>query len=217
MNATGFLTKSVQIEGETYVYSVYVPLGYDPARAWPLILFLHGVGERGRDGLLQTDVGIAHAIRKYPDRFPCIVVIPQCPETCWWNKAFALVDATLARTREAYNVDADRLYLTGLSMGGFGTWAYAGAHPDLFAALVPICGGGKPEDAARLAHLPIWAFHGDADSTVSPKMSRRMVEAVRAAGGDARYTEYPGVGHNSWDAAYGDPELLNWLLEQRRR
>jgi predicted peptidase len=115
-----------------------------------------------------------------------------------------------------YNVDQTRLYLTGLSMGGFATWGYGAAEPDLFAALMPICGGGDPEDAAALARTPIWAFHGADDKVVPPERSREMVEAVMAAGGDVRYTEFVETGHNSWDAAYGDRKHIRWLLNQSR-
>jgi predicted peptidase len=119
--------------------------------------------------------------------------------------------------RAAYTIDPKRIYLTGLSMGGFGTWGFAPSHIDTFAALMPICGGGSKKDAPALAKLPIWAFHGGDDETVPAEKSREMVEAVKAAGGKVKYTEYPGVGHNSWDAAYGDPEAIEWLLKQRKK
>jgi predicted peptidase len=123
----------------------------------------------------------------------------------------------LDEVMKEYKVDPKRQYLTGLSMGGMGTWSIATAMPDRFAAIVPICGRGDPKQAAKLKDLPIWAFHGDADSTVNVSGSRDMIEAVKKAGGSPKYTEYPGVGHNSWDKAYAEAELYKWLLEQKKK
>jgi predicted peptidase len=213
---TGFLDKTMTVNGAARRYAVYVPYDYDPAQTWPLIVFLHGKGERGDDGLKQTAIGLGQAIRLNPERFPCLVVMPQCPDTGWWDAARDDVLLSVNRTREEYTIDPDRIYLTGLSMGGYATWIFGAAVPDTFAALMPICGGGQPEDAAKLAATPVWAFHGAADETVKPDESRRMVEAVKKAGGKVQYTEYKGVGHNSWDNAYGDPKAIKWLLSQRK-
>lgn len=213
---TGIITKTMETRGESRTYAVYVPRGYDPAKEWPLVVFLHGRGERGDDGLLQTDVGIGHAIRKNPGRFPCIVVMPQCPDTGYWNAAFEDIDTCIADTLAAYTIDEDRMYLTGLSMGGYGTWTYGAKNAGRFAALIPICGGGRPKDAEILAKVPIRAFHGDADSVVSPNESQKMVDVVKAAGGDVELTLFPDVGHNSWDDTYGDPKVIKWMLSQRR-
>jgi len=213
---TGFINKTLMHGDEEIPYVVYVPRDYDPGQSWPVILFLHGAGERGVDGLVQTEVGIGRAIRRYPDRFPCLVVMPQCPPDVWWDRAIDRAEMSLAQTLAEYSTDPDRIYLTGLSMGGFGTWLLGAAQADRFAALMPICGGGQVEDAAALARLPIWAFHGDADSVVPPEQSRVMVKAVQAAGGAITYTEYEGVDHNSWDPAYSDEAAIAWLLQQRR-
>ena len=213
---TGFVNKTVFVKGKERRYVVYVPHDYAPEKKWPLILSLHGAGERGDDGLLQTEVGIGRAIRLHADRFPCLVVMPQCPKGVWWDKVIEDFETALAQTEKEYTIDASRVYLTGLSMGGFGTWTYGAAHPERFAALAPICGGGKPADADALARIPIWAFHGADDNTVSPSKSREMVEAVKKAGGDIKYTEFPKTGHNSWDAAYDDPATMKWLLKQRK-
>ncbi len=124
--------------------------------------------------------------------------------------------AMLDATKRDYNVDTTRLYLTGLSQGGYGTWAIGARHPDLFAAIAPICGGGNTSDAAAYKNLPVWAFHGDADPVVPPKNSQEMVDAVKAAGGDAKLTLYPGVGHDSWDKAYREAGLYDWFLKYRR-
>jgi len=204
------------VDGDERTYVLYVPENYTPKKEWPLIVFLHGMGERGDDGLLQSEVGIGRAIRRHVDRFPCLVLMPQCSEKGWWNDSRGDIDVSLADTLKHYRVDESRIYLTGLSMGGFATWTYGAQHTDLYAAMIPICGGGNVEDAAKLATIPIWAFHGADDSVVPPQKSREMVEAVKAAGGNVKYTEYPGVDHNSWDPAYDDPETIGWLLEQKR-
>jgi len=216
-NVTGFVTKTMSIKDEQRIYVVYVPQDYSPKEKWPLIVALHGIGERGNDGLLQTEVGIGRAIRRHADRFPCIVVMPQCSPKRLWTGSTEDIETAIAETRAAYTIDPDRIYLTGLSMGGFGTWMYGADHIEMFAAMIPICGGGRIEDAPKLATVPIWVFHGAADKTVSPKKSRDMVEAVEKAGGNIKYTEFPGVGHNSWDNAYGNPKTIKWLLEQRKK
>lgn len=214
--ATGFINKTMTVAGKQLAYCTYIPREYDASRKWPLIVFLHGRGERGSDGLLQTDVGIGHAIRENSDRFPCVVVMPQCPGDSGWNERGDIIDEAIARSLAEFNIDKRRIYLTGLSMGGYGTWDYGAKHPELFAALIPICGGGKTTDAPALAKVPIRVFHGGADNIVKPAASRAMVEAVKKAGGNIEYTEYPGVNHNSWDKTYGDPEVIKWLLAQKR-
>jgi predicted peptidase len=214
---TGLLTKSMSVTGQLRNYALYVPPIYSPNRKWPLIVFLHGIGERGDDGLLQTTVGIYPAVQRDPDRFPCLILMPQCPVDRMWTAAMEHIDAAIEQTLSEYRVDSARIYLTGLSMGGFGAWEYGARNNTKFAALLPICGGGRESNASRLTKLPIWAFHGAADPVVKPDASRRMVEAVKAARGTVSYTEFPGVGHNSWDKAFGDPEVIRWLLEQRKQ
>jgi predicted peptidase len=220
--ATGFIAFTTTTDGEMRKSVVYVPDGYTPDKEWPLIVFLHGMGERGNDGWKQTEVGIGRAIRLHPERFPALVVMPQCsPSTVWSSAenqngapAWKYIDDTIAYVRRHYNVDEDRMTLTGLSMGGFGTYRYGAMRADEFAAFMPICGGGNPDDAEQLARRPLWAFHGLADTTVDPARSEQMVNAIKAAGGDAQFTGYEGVGHNSWDNAYGDPAAIEWLLSK---
>jgi predicted peptidase len=217
---TGFLNATVKASSRSLPYVVYVPRDYTRKTPWPVILFLHGRGERGDNGLSQTEVGIGRALRLHPERFPCLVVMPQAPMGGDWSGAPSeLALKALEEVVRKYRGDRSRLYLTGLSMGGFGAFAIAAAHPDRFAAVAPICGGGEPEMMARaLRSMPIWVFHGGADEVVPPQRSREMVGAIRAAGSRAlRYTEYPDVGHNSWDAAYGDADLIAWMLAQRRQ
>lgn len=211
-----FITKQLALRGSKRRYAVYVPENYNDNVPWPVILFLHGRGERGDDGAKQTEVGIGTAIRRWPERFPALVVFPQCPKDRFWDRAGEDIDAAFNMTLEEYRTDPTRYYLTGISMGGFGTWGYGARHADRFAALLPVCGGWDVEDAQRLASLPIWAFHGADDATVPAQASQRMVAAVEDAGGDVRYTEYPGVGHQSWDRTYSDPEVIAWLFAQSR-
>lgn len=235
--ASGFLNRTLTIGGETYAYQVYVPAGC-PEEAWPVVLFLHGAGERGTDGLRQTAVGIGPAIRWHADRFPAVVILPQArPEGSWANDEMeAFVMAALEDVLATLPTDPNRVLLTGLSMGGYGTWSLAARHPDRFAALGVICGGiasparwpvplARPVPdgadpyawyAERVKHLPIQVFHGDQDTAIPVEESRRMVEALRAAGADVTYTELAGVGHNAWDPAFGSVDFLHWLWAQRR-
>jgi predicted peptidase len=216
---TGFINRMVESDGQTMPYVVYVPRDYTAKKRWPVILFLHGAGERGDNGLAQSQVGIGAAVRMNPERFPCLVVMPQAPRSGGWRgPSNELALKALAEVVRKYKGDRERLYLTGLSMGGYGTWAIAAEHPDMFAAIMPICGGGDPAAmAAALKSLPIWVFHGDADTSVPVVRSRDMVKAITDAGSTSiKYTEYPGVGHNSWDKAYADAEAITWLLAQKR-
>lgn len=186
----------------------------------PVILFLHGAGESGAAGLAQTTVGIGPAIVRDPKRFPALVVFPQASRGYGWQgfnlaAAIAALDDVMAR----FDCDPDRVYVTGISMGGYGTSAITAAQPERFAAAVPVCGGLVQMSAATLAKvacIPHWVFHGDADTIIPVTQSRMMVELLRAHGANVRYTEYPRIGHNSWDRAYREDELLPWMLQQRR-
>lgn len=217
---TGFVKKTFKNEGGTESpYVVFVPHDYDGKKEFPIILFLHGAGETKGGTKEPVEVGIGPAIKKQEKTFPCIVVIPQSEKRTWQatsadgKRAIAILDATMKELK----VDAKRQYLSGLSMGGYGTWSNAAAYPDRWAAIVPICGGGNPKDAEKIKSIPCWTFHGDADTAVKVERSREMVDALKAAGGKPKYTEYPKVGHNSWDAAYAEKELLPWLLEQKKK
>jgi predicted peptidase len=197
-------------------YLLYLPEGYAKGgKAWPLLLFLHGAGESGDDLNKVKTHGPPKLIESGKD-FPCIVVSPQSPGRRFgWNtdSLNALLDDVTAK----YKVDKDRVYLTGLSMGGYGTWALAAEHPERFAALVPICGGGNPADAAKLKDLPIWVFHGGKDRVVPPKNSEGMVQALKDAGAEnVKFTLYPDAGHDSWTETYNNPEVWDWLFKQKR-
>ncbi len=184
----------------------------------PLVIFLHGAGERGTDNATQL-VGLPEQLAESEMRmrFPCICLAPQCPEESSWIHQLDSLERLIEQWHSDPQVDPCRIYLTGLSMGGYGTWHLVSRRPDLFAAAVPVCGGGDPTQASKLIHLPIWAIHGQDDRVVLPSESRAMIEAVRAAGGKPEYTELPGVGHDSWTKSYNDPTgPIPWMFRQRR-
>jgi predicted peptidase len=180
---------------------------------WPLILFLHGAGERGDNLQRVKRHGVAKVVEAQPD-FPFLVVSPQCPPRAAWVPDVLL--ALLDSIEQHYDVNPERLYVTGLSMGGFGTWALAMAAPDRFAAIAPICGGGDPSRVGVLRHLPVWAFHGARDPIVPLQRSVEMVEVLRQCGGDVQLMVYPEAGHDAWTATYANPELYTWLLTHSR-
>ncbi|MGH7452659.1 MAG: prolyl oligopeptidase family serine peptidase [bacterium] len=237
MPKTGFLNRIVVINNVTYSYQVYVPADFTPKKKWPVILFLHGAGERGDDGVEQTQVGLGPAIRQHPERFPCIMVFPQCRyNNVWFGDMETQALKALEQSLKEFNGDAQRVYLTGISMGGYGTWYLAARHPGKFAAIAPICGGVVPPPtfpfppavarqipaekpyetiAQRIGKTPAWIFHGDADPTIPVSESRQMAAALQKLGGNVKYTEYEGVNHNSWDRAYTEPEFVSWLLSHR--
>lgn len=194
-------------------YLLAEPEGIDGP--WPVVLFLHGAGERGDDLDLVAVHGPPKQLRE-GRRLPFLMVAPQCPQDSWWNWQTEALIALLDEIQADHPVDPDRIYLTGLSMGGMGTWELATRYPERFAALIPICGVGGRWFAPRLARTPIWAFHNEDDQVVPVTGTTQMVAAVNAAGGDARMTINPTGGHDSWTAAYDDPELYAWMLEQRR-
>ena len=196
-----------------YRYLLHLPKGAKAGKKkWPLLVFLHGRGERG-DNLNRVK---AHGPPKFAEKkdMDFIVASPQCPSRSKWTPKIivGMIDEVSAK----HSVDKTRIYLTGLSMGGFGTWATAAEYPKKFAAVAPICGGGKVEWAKKYGKLPIWNFHGDKDGAVPVTLSRTMVEAIKKAGGNVTYTEYPGVGHNSWNKAYDNPKLYEWFLSHKR-
>jgi predicted peptidase len=205
-------------------YLLFLPKGYDDDinKQWPLMIFLHGAGERGTNLTKVAAHGPPKIVTNRAD-FPFIVISPQCPTGAVWEKEaiIALLDQSLKN----YRADSERVYLTGLSMGGFGSWALAAAYPERFAAVAPICGGGNTIDIllpargkeAALKSLPIWAFHGGKDPVVKLEESERMVDAFKRAGNsDVKLTVYPEAQHDSWTQAYNDEELYKWLLSHTR-
>ena len=216
---TGFLTAvHKDKDGSESKYVVFVPHDYKGDKPYPVILFLHGSGESKGGSKQPVEVGIGPAIKKQEKTFPFIVVIPQSQKRTWQAKSpdADRAMAILAEVEKKYKTDPKRVYLTGLSMGGFGTWSLAERYPKKWAAIVPICGGGNPKAAAKIKDIPCWCFHGDADKAVKVDFSRKMIQALKDAGAkEVRYDEYKGVGHNSWDRAYNTSELYPWLLKQQ--
>lgn len=230
---TGFLNRSLKYRGVLRRYVVYLPENWNRNQRWPVILFLHGSGERGSEGLDEMQIGLPQAIRLHPERWPFVVVMPQVPfgHRHWTDpEMMGMAMAALQAEVKEFHGDPDRLYLTGLSLGGYGVWEMARAYPHRFAAVVPVCGGvfwsyqpqrwrevnTLPAEYARaVGRTPTWIFHGGADPVVSPRQSRLLYAALKAAGGDVRFWEYAGIKHNVWDRAYGEPQLPHWLLAQR--
>ncbi|MCU0872462.1 MAG: prolyl oligopeptidase family serine peptidase [Pirellulaceae bacterium] len=223
----------VAADGAKLSYRLLKPKDYDPQTKYPLVLFLHGAGERGDDNIRQ----LVHGMNDFASdetmaKYPCFVVAPQCPkEQKWvdvnWSApahdlpaqaagSLRLATEAIAALEKEFSVDPARIYVTGLSMGGYGSWDAIARYPGRFAAAVPICGGGDPAQAKTIASTPIWAFHGGKDGVVKPQRSREMIEAIQAAGGTPKYTEYPDAGHDSWTATYKNPEFYAWLFAQRR-
>lgn len=214
--ATTF-TRTVQM---TYVLYLPEEYGHDPAQRWPLVVQLHGAGERGSDLSLVRKHGMLKLVDQ-GRQFPFLIAAPQCALERWWDDYDEALMAMLDELTAQYTVDVDRIYLTGLSMGGYGSWGTAARHPERFAAVVPICGGGFlfhdfPDKVQALKHTPVWAFHGAKDSLVPLRESEVMVRALETCGGQVRLTVYPDVEHDSWSRTYEDPELYAWLLRQRR-
>jgi len=229
-----FVRDERQAGGATLRYRLFTP---PPAAAGdgklPLVLFLHGAGERGDDNAAQLKHGVVEFHRRQAEH-PCLVLVPQCPAGRKWvevdwgqgggagtfpaepSEPLKLTLAVLDDLIAAGRVDPDRVFVTGLSMGGYGTWYAAGMTGSRFAAAAPVCGGGDPEWAGRYVSLPVWAFHGDADNAVPVGRSREMIAAIKNAGGEPKYTEYPEVGHDSWTRTYAANAFHEWLFAQRR-
>lgn len=199
----------------------------------PLLIHLHGAGERGTDNSVQLIHGLANLVKpENQAKYPCYIIVPQCPpqyrwvEVDWGLKSHKMPDSPSVPLRltmeladeiiKKYNVDTNRIYITGLSMGGYGTWDAISRWNGKFAAAAPVCGGGDETQAAQLINIPIWAFHGAKDKVVPVIRSRNMIKSIRNAGGNPKYTEYKSVYHNSWDSAYNEPELLPWLFSQSK-
>lgn len=229
---TGFLNRTVTVKGTVYRFQVYVPEQWKPNQSWPVVLFLHGRGERGSEGLWQTQVGLPMAVRDHPERWPFLIVMPQCPFRHYWTdpEMQLMAMAALDQSSKEFHGDPQRTYLTGLSLGAYGVWELAKNYRNHFAAIVPVAGGIfwsyaparwkqvqwlPAEYAARIGRTPVWLFHGLDDPVVQPKQSEIMYDALKANGGHARLWLYTGVRHNSWDRAYQEPELPRWLLAHK--
>jgi len=219
-------------EGETLNYRIYMPENIPDGTRVPLVLFFHGAGERGDDNLAQLKHGVTNLVRYAMSNGPAIVIAPQCPVGMQWvntnwsapshimpsmpstpmKLALLLLQDAIAKLP----VDTSRIYVTGISMGGYAAWDIIQRKPNLFAAAIPICGGADATRAPSLKNLPIWAFHGDKDTAVPVSRSRDMVKALRDCGSQVQYREYPGAGHDVWTRTYADSSVLAWLFAQRR-
>ncbi|GAA4434314.1 hypothetical protein GCM10023188_25120 [Pontibacter saemangeumensis] len=199
----------------SYKYHIYYPKAYQaqPQKEWPLLLFLHGAGERGDDLETVKRQGLPKYLQGKDD-FPFVVAYPQCPHQSYWQ--VPLLNEWLGEVLQKVRADRNRIYLTGISMGGYGTWNWAAANPELFAAILPICGGGEHTQALHLAHMPIWAFHGEQDDIVPVEETQRMATAVKEAGGHVKLTIYPDLRHDSWTETYNNPAIYDWFLQHRK-
>jgi len=222
-----FLSREIEIDGNTHRYAVYVPKDLEPGKEMPCIVFLHGKGECGEDGMRQTHIGLGPAILQSPEVWPFIVIMPQKPvQDRPWEDFSTLVLAALEATKREWTIDADRVYLTGMSQGGHGTWAIGSMHPEMWAAIAPVCGYPEPLSASQIASgvqgLPIWAFHGLADDLVVPERTTQITDLIQAERGhdasaaDLIVSLYPDVNHNSWDKAYREEPLGKWFLKHSR-
>lgn len=215
----GFIDRAYEDPaGKEFKYVLFVPYTYNGETAFPLIVYLHGSGAVGDDGKKPSMLSLGANIRKSEKEFPFFALFPQARQT--WdaesddaNRALAMLDDV----QKEFEIDARRVALTGQSLGGYGTWSIAAAHPDRWAAIVPVCGGGDTTSANALKDIPCWCFHGADDQIVKVENSRKMIAAIKEAGGAPKYTEYPGVGHNSYENAYATRELYQWLLLQKRK
>ena len=201
--------------GQTLHYWLYLPQDYNSAAGqdFPLVLFLHGGGEVGDSLALVKKHGLPREIAQ-GKQFPFVMIAPQNPKDQLWDDAQVLT--LLNEIIDTHRIDEDRVYLTGMSRGGFGAWRMAIQNPNTFAAVVPVCGGGVPDYAKRIKDVPVWAFHGAKDRLIPLSRTVEMVEALLAAGGNVKLTVYPEAGHDAWTETYRNPTLYQWLLEQRR-
>jgi predicted peptidase len=239
---SAFLERRVTLNNREYRYRVWLPAHYTKLHHWPVVLYLHGSGERGDDDVRQLESGLPPALEKFGQRYKCVVVIPQCADGHeWYGDMEQMALAALEETIREFHGNRRRVSVTGISMGGTGAWYFA-RHQRRFAAVVPIAGEivrartdpfptDPPPDIARIAYAqdpyatlaseigptPVWAFHGAADDVVPVTESRRMVAALQRSGRNVRYTEYAGVAHNAWDRAYADPNVAHWMIEQKLR
>ncbi|MDQ6788118.1 MAG: alpha/beta hydrolase-fold protein [Acidobacteriota bacterium] len=216
-------SRIVEIDSDEYNYQIYVPADVQTKQRLPVIIFLHGIGQRGSGGFVPTSGAGGVIARHYFGQVPAIVLLPQCRQGSYWSDAIMdkMVMRALAQTLEEFGADENRVYLTGVSMGGYGVWHFAAAYPNKFAALVSICGGSSFTKGDRFSPLaekvgktPAWLFHGADDKVVAVGESRQIVAALKANEGNVKYNEYAGVGHNVWMNAATEKDLMSWLLEQ---
>ena len=237
MSTGEFVQRTVTIDGASHKYQLWVPAGYHSSVKWPAVLFLHGAGERGSDNQKQIAVGLGPLLLKGTISAPALIVFPQCPEEGYWaGPERAIAMEALRDVERHFSIDAKRISMTGMSMGGTGTWILAAENPRRFSAIAPVCAwvSGPPpfrvvhdqpkwlteatnpfaEVARRIGRMPVWIFHGGMDNVVKPEESRQMIAHI---GENGAYTEFPNANHNSWDPAYSGTSVMEWLIKQRRR
>ncbi len=216
---------SYQSAQDTLLYRLLKPKVVNENQKYPLVIFLHGSGERGNDNVINLKyINTLFLNKKNRNDYPCFVMVPQCPASEEWSypnwyrepkepirTVVELIDSLSALP----NIDNTRIYIIGLSMGGYGTWYLLTRYPEKFAAAIPICGGGDWNQVDKFKHVPIWAFHGKRDGVISPDQTRMMINAIKKVGGKPKYTEYKKAGHDSWTQAFNEPQLLPWLFKQR--
>jgi len=213
---TGFMLRESHGQAGNHKYSVFIPRDYNPAVKYPTIVFLHGVGEQGGDGINCRTVGIGPEIARRNGSFPFIVIFPQTGgDWCTTDSEKIMLDA-LQDTEKTYSVDQDRVSLTGMSSGGKGTWVLGARHPEIFSCLVPMGGFAATDEVPKLTKYPIWALHNDGDFIVGSGNTKDMISKLEGAGAHPRATIYPQGGHDCWDAAYSEGELFQWMMSQRR-
>jgi len=220
-------------QGNKIPYQIYLPDDLQSDKLYPLVIFMHGSGQRGSNNINQLSLGVRE-IRSFSIQHdePAIIIAPQVPYHDQWVNispgshspensgqptiAMKLTIALMNNILQTFPVDKNRIYVTGLSMGGFGTWDLIQRFPDTFAAAIPVCGGGDKNKAEQIRHIPVWAFHGEKDTIVEPSRSREMITAIKNAGGNPKYTEYKNVMHDAWTATYSDKNVLKWLFSQKK-
>ncbi|MGQ4514162.1 alpha/beta hydrolase-fold protein [Streptomyces sp. DW26H14] len=205
------------VPADVLPYLLHLPEDYDsdPERRWPLVLFLHGAGERG----FGLDAVTKHGLPKLAEagtEFPFVIATPQCPASSQWGAEVTTLAGLLDDVAADCRIDPSRVYVTGLSMGGHGTWSLAIRYPERFAAIAPVCGSLWLQGVEPIRALPVWTFHGEEDKTIPIESTEKIVAGLEALGGDVRFTRYPGVGHDSWTRTYDNPGLYDWLLAHRR-
>ena len=229
-NIDGFVARIYKSAGGPWMpYRLFIPAGYDKAKEYPLVIWLHGSGSVGSDNVKQISGPSRLGTHTWttPEnqaKHPAFVMAPQFSTGLTWNSihgndlsvAYQMVVEILESLKTEFRIDPARVYIAGQSMGGYGTWELITRRPDLFAAAIPLCGGGSRERAAAIANMSIWVFHGGSDTTVPVTESRKMIAAIKAAGGNPRYTEFKGVGHDVWLHAFKEPDLVDWVFAQRR-
>ncbi len=212
-----FADESIVVSGDRVPYAVYTPANYDTTKKYPAVVFLHGLFEGGSDGKSQTRVGIGPAIQKDPSKWNCIVIMPQTPSNWQKPESVELAGLVLDDAAKRYSIDPKRITVTGLSNGGAGAWLLGAKYPGRFAGIAPLCAFSEYGAVSGLASTPVWAFHNGGDFVVGSGGTKEMVKRINEAGGNATVTIYGGVGHNCWDKAYADSEVIAWLQNPKRR